>query len=221
MTDPSSRSESYVPALGVRWLTPLYDPIVRLFFDEEKLRRLLVNQVGLRPGQRILDLGCGTATLTLMLKRACPDATVVGLDADPEILKIAKRKVTAAGLEVELHQGLASAPPFNMGSFDRVVSSLVFHHLTTEEKRKTFAKIRELLKPGGELHAADWGKPQNLLMRVAFLSVQMLDGFSRTSDNAGGRLIPLMEEAGLDSVSETGQRMSPLGTLSLYRAVRQ
>jgi hypothetical protein len=57
-------------------------------------------------------------------------------------------------------------------------------------------------------------------MRVAFLSVQMLDGFARTSDNARGRLIPLMEEAGLESVSETVQRMTPLGTLSLYRAVR-
>jgi ubiquinone/menaquinone biosynthesis C-methylase UbiE len=155
-----------------------------------------------------------------MLKRACPDATVVGLDADPQILKIAQRKLAATGLEVELQHGLAFEPPFEMGSFDLVVSSLVFHHLTTDDKRLTFAKIRELLKPGGELHAADWGKPQNLLMRVAFLSVQMLDGFARTSDNARGRLIPLMEEAGLESVSETVQRMTPLGTLSLYRAVR-
>jgi len=64
---------------------------------------------------------------------------------------------------------MAFAPPFAPSSFDRVVSSLVFHHLTSENKRRTLVKVRELLRPGGELHIADWGRPHNALMRVAAL----------------------------------------------------
>ena len=70
---------------------------------------------------------------------------------------------------------MAFEPPFEAKSFDRVISSLLFHHLTTDDKRRTLAKLRELLSPGGELHVADWGKAQNLVMRLAFLGVQLLE----------------------------------------------
>jgi ubiquinone/menaquinone biosynthesis C-methylase UbiE len=171
------------------------------------------------PGYRILDLGCGTGTLTIMLKRACPAATVVGLDGDPTVLAIARKKIATAGVDIELHGGMAFAPPFAPASFDRVVSSLVFHHLSTENKRRTFAQMRELLRSGGELHIADWGQAQNLLMRVAFLGVQFLDGFGTTTDNVCGLLIPFMQEAGFSSVTETGRISTLFGALSLYRAV--
>jgi ubiquinone/menaquinone biosynthesis C-methylase UbiE len=209
--------ESYVPALGFRWLTRFYDAIMALL-KEEAFKKRLVEQVDLKPGHRVLDVGCGTAILPIRLKRACPEATVIGLDGDPEVLAIARKKVAAAGVDVELYEGMAFAPPFEPRSFDRVVSSLVFHHLTTEDKRRTFAKARELLRPGGELHLADWGQAQNLLMRLTFLGVQFLDGFRTTTDNVRGRLIPLMQEAGFTSVAETHSAMTPLGTLSLYRA---
>lgn len=214
----NTKTTAYVPALGYRWLTRLYDPLVRLL-KEEKFKRLLTEQVALKPGDRVLDLGCGTATLTILLKQACPAATIVGLDGDADVLAIARRKVAAAGLAIELHHGMATAPPFEPASFDRVVSSLVFHHLTAADKQRTLAKVRELLRPGGELHIADWGEAQNALMRVAFLGVQLLDGFDTTSDSIRGRLIPLMQAAGFGSVRETHREMTILGTLALYRAV--
>jgi phosphinothricin acetyltransferase len=154
-----------------------------------------------------------------MLKRACPEATVVGLDGDPEILTMARAKATAAGVDIELHHGMAFAPPFAPASFDRIVSSLVFHHLGTDDKRRTLVKARELLRPGGELHIADWGQPQNVLMRVAFLGVQLVDGFTTTSDSVHGRLISFMRAAGFTAVAETHREMTIFGTLSLYRAV--
>ena len=212
------QDRSFVPALGVSWLTPLYDPIVRATLKEEKFKGLLVEQAALRPGHRVLDLGCGTATLTIMLKRSCPGATIVGLDADPEALRIAHRKVADAGVEVELYEGRAEAPPFEVGSFDRVVSSLLLHHLLSSSKRRTLEKMRELLVPGGELHLADWGQAQNIVMRAAFLAVQLLDGFEATNDNVKGRLMPMMKNAGFDSVAETHHEMTMFGTLALYRA---
>jgi cyclopropane fatty-acyl-phospholipid synthase-like methyltransferase len=212
-------SQRFVPALGFGRLTWLYDPILRVTLPEERIRGLLIAQARIAPAHRVLDLGCGTATLAVLLKREQPDAEVVGLDVDPAILAIARRKVAAAGLSVALHQGAAWEAPFEPHSFDRVVSSLVLHHLTSENKRRTLGRVRALLRPGGELHVADWGEARSLLMRLAFVGVQLFDGFETTADNVAGRLVPMMVEAGFVAVAETHREPTVFGTLSLYRAV--
>ena len=208
---------SYIPALRYESLTRFYDPVLRATLKEDRFKRLLVEQAALRPGHRVLDVGCGTATLTILLKQACAEAEVTGLDGDATVLDVARTKVKAAGLDVALMQGLASEASFSTASFDRVVSSLVFHHLTTEEKRRTLKRVRELLKPGGEVHIADWGKAQSPAMRVAFLAIQLLDGFATTTDNVRGFLPTFMTDAGFRAVEETHREMTVFGTLSLYR----
>ena len=105
-------------------------------------------------------------------------------------------------------------------SFHRVLSSLVFHHLTPEHKRQAAAEIYRVLKPGGELHVADWGRARNILMRGAFLMVQCLDGFATTTENVQGKLPDYFREAGFDFVRETGQFTTAFGTLSLYAAIK-
>ena len=212
------KQQPYVPALGFDWLTRFYDPVLRATVREETFKRRLIDQAWIQPGHDVLDLGCGTATLTIMVKQTCPAARVVGLDGDPKVLAIARGKVARAGVEVELYEGMAFAPPFPPASFDRVVSSLVLHHLTSVNKRATLARVRELLRPGGELHVADWGRPQNALMWLASLGIRLLDGAETTGDNLDGRLPALMEEAGFTSVAETDRLMTAFGTLSLYRA---
>jgi SAM-dependent methyltransferase len=213
------RAGRYIPALGFGWLTRFYDPIVRATLREEKFKRLLMDQARIVSRHRVLDLGCGTATLTILVKQAHPDAEVVGLDVDPGILAVAHQKISAARVVVTLREGRAWEAPFGPHSFDRVLSSLVLHHLTSEDKRRTLAHVRELLRPRGELHVADWGEAKNLFMRIAFLGVQLLDGFETTADNVAGRLVPMMEEAGFVSVAETRREPTVFGTLSLYRAV--
>ncbi len=210
---------SYIPALRYESLTRFYDPVLRATLKEDRFKRLLVEQAALQPGHRVLDVGCGTATLTILLKQACAAAEVTGLDGDAKVLDLARTKIEAAGLDITLKQGLGSEAPFPPASFDRVVSSLVFHHLTTEEKRRTLKRVRELLKSGGEVHIADWGKAQNPAMRVAFLAIQLLDGFSTTTDNVRGLLPTLMTDAGFRAVEETHREMTVFGTLSLYRGL--
>lgn len=210
----------YIPALRFDWLTRFYDPLLRAMLKEEPIKQRLVEQAALRPAHRVLDLGCGTATLTRMLAEACPEAEVVGLDGDPKALAIGREKLARAGVRVELREGMAYAPPFSPATFDRVVSSLVFHHLTTEHKRQTLRAMHGLLRPGGELHIADWGGAGGALMRIAFLPVQLLDGFATTSDNVHGRLPALIAAAGFRDVAETHRARTMLGMLSLYRAVR-
>ena len=76
-----------------------------------------------------------------------------------------------------------------------------------------------MLKPGGELHIADWGKPSNALMRALFFTVQLLDGFETTRDSVTGALPELLRAAGNDRVEETAKFDTPLGTIRLFRAV--
>lgn len=208
----------YIPALKYDWLTPLYDPLLKWTMGEFAFKRQLVRQAGIEKGNRVLDLGCGTATLTLLIKKTHPEAKVVGLDGDLKVLEIAKAKAVKTGLKIALDRGMAFELPYPDNSFDRVLSSLVFHHLTRDNKVRTLKEVFRVLKPGGELHVADWGKPQNTLMRVAFLLVQMLDGFNTTADSVNGLLPELFSQAGFEDIQQTDRHITLFGTLALYRA---
>ena len=112
-------SRTYLPAAGKDWLLPLYDPVVKLL-GGEAARKALLEQASLRPGQRVLDVGCGTGTLAMMVKRHYPEVDSVGLDPDPKALARAARKAKRAGLSVQFDQGFADQLPYAKASFDRV-----------------------------------------------------------------------------------------------------
>jgi len=212
--------DHYLAPLKYDWLTSFYDPLIRLTLREATFKRQIVKQADIAPGHRVLDVGCGTATLTLRIKQLHPQAEVVGLDGDAKALSMARGKIAKTSLEIELVQGRSYEMNFPEASFDRVLSSLVFHHLTAENKRRTLAEIFRVLKPGGALHVADWGKAQNLVMRGAFFLVQMLDGFATTTENVQGKLLDYFREAGFANVKETQRYTTVFGTLSLYAATR-
>lgn len=211
---------SYIPALRYGWLTSLYDPLVAWTARESTFKRRLVREARIKPGHSVLDLGCGTATLTILIKRRHPEARVVGLDGDNRVLAIAHRKVEEEGLDITLDFGLAGELPYPDESFDRVLSSLLFHHLVRDQKRTTLTEVMRVLRPGGELHAADWGQARNALERVAFISVQLLDGFETTTDNVKGRLPGMVAEAGFSEVAERARYRTVYGVISMLRAVK-
>ena len=209
------RPEGYIPALGHDLLTPLYDPLLRWVMREARFKRRLLEQAGVRSGHRVLDVGCGTGTLAVMVKQARPEAEVVGLDGDANVLKIARAKADRAGVNLLLHVGMAYEIPHREGYFDRVLSSLMLHHLTAGDKKRTLSEAFRVLRGGGGLHVVDFGPPRTLYARLAaFVSARA----EQVADNVRGRLPGMFREAGFEDAEETGQLMTVAGALSFYRA---
>ena len=211
-------SEPHIPPLRFAALTRVYDRAIAATLPEEKFRGRLADQVALQPGERLLDLGCGTGAMALRLARAAPEAEIVALDPDAKALEIARTKAAQVHAQVTWHQCLPWNAPFADASFDRVASSLVLHHLGPTDKRRALACALRWLRPGGEIHIADWGRAENALMRAAFLPVQLLDGFETTAENVRQGLVPALHEVGFLDAEETLRQRTALGSLCLYRA---
>jgi len=208
--------DEYVTALRFGWLTRFYDPVVAATTREKAFKRRLLEQVELGAAHRALDLGCGTGTLAIWAKKICPQARVTGLDGDPQILSRAREKASRAGVEIQLDRGLSYSLPYDDASFDRVISSLFFHHLLPADKERTLREVVRVLRPGGQLHVADWGRPSSSLMRVLSFGIQLLDGFENTRQHVQGTLPGLMADVGLVQVATRSHVDTAFGSLELY-----
>jgi ubiquinone/menaquinone biosynthesis C-methylase UbiE len=205
----------YILALRFTWLTPFYDPFLKWVMREETFKRHLLQQAQIQPGMRLLDLGCGTGTLTILIKQTQMEADVVGLDGDAAVLEIARSKANMAGMKITLDQGMAFQLPYPDNSFDRVLSSLMIHHLTTDNKQRAMYEIYRVLRPGGELHIVDFGKPRRFYARLISLIMRRLE---EAADNIQGLLPGMIRSAGFKQVEETVQYTTIVGGLSLFKA---
>jgi len=219
MSAPSNPEAQFVPALGKRWLTGIYDPVLALTMREKTFRAALVGRVAaLGAPKAVLDLGCGTGSTTVLLAEIFPDAVVSAIDGDEDVLARAREKARRLGVAIKFTKALAGDLPLASKSQDAVVSSLLFHHLTEDAKQAALAEALRVLKPGGSLHIADWGAAQDPLMRAAFLGVQLLDGFETTRLHAAGGLPSLLEASAFSEVHVWRQLRTMFGTLDLIEA---
>lgn len=187
-----------------------YDAVTWLLMmgKERDVREMTLDLAGLGPGQQVLDVGCGTGSLTITAKgRVGPAGAVHGVDAAPEMIEVARRKAARAGLEVDFRAGVVEDLPFPDALFDAVLSSLMVHHLPGDElKRRGFAEMRRVLKPGGRLLVVDFEPPASRLLKAVATA---LLGHSMMQTHAQSYL-PMLEEAGFTQV-EAG--------LTRYRAL--
>lgn len=207
----------FVPAAGSDWLLPLYDPLTRLL-GVEKYHRLLLDQAGLAPGCRVLEVGCGTGNLSLLAKRLHPAADILGTDPDPKALDRARRKAERAGVQVRFEPAYAEDLPFPDASFDRVLSALMLHHLPRDTKVAALREIGRVLKPGGALHLADFDRDDQARGLHGFLA-GLVHGHQALSPQAG--VLGLMGEAGLADPQKVSRQGSILGRVSYFRAARR
>lgn len=208
--------DKYIPAFNQNWLTPLYDPVLKWGMREETFKRYLVEHAHLEPGQRVLDLGCGTGTLTLQIKQFLPQIELFGLDGDPSVLQIAREKAIAANVDIRWEEGLAYDLPYPAASFDRVISCLMIHHLTASNKLKAFQEVFRILKPGGEFHLLDFGKPTSVGMRLISIPIA---GMEEAGDNVCGLLPAMLRQAGFSWIAETRHFKTIFGELIHYQSI--
>lgn len=198
----------FLPAAGRDVFLPLYDPLVSLMgFD--RARQELVSIAGVRPGQHILDIGCGTGTLGVTLKRALSDVQVVGLDPDPKALRRARLKAKRVAVPVQFDEGFADELPYKEASFDRVFSSFMFHHLEEHERVRMLREVLRVLKPGGLFHLLDFVADHG---SHGFFA-RLFHAHARMQDNSDERILELMSRAGLQNAAKVKEGSMLFGLL--------
>lgn len=202
---------TYLPAAGHDWALPLYDPLVSLL-GGDPTRKTLVEQAGIQPGHRVLDIGCGTGSLALSIKRRHPGADVVGLDPDPKALARARRKAERARVAIRFDQAFSDELPYPDASFDRVFSSFMLHHLQGDEKEKTLREVRRVLTRRGSLHLLDFGGPEAGSRGVL---ARWLHSGRHLRESSADRVLGLMRRAGFAAPRKVGEGGLLLGLVGI------
>ncbi len=174
-----------------------YDPITQYVLapNETIVRQGLIDRIGVKP-RRILDLGCGTGSTTLMLKQAFPQAEVIGLDLSPYMLVRAEDKAKTSGLDIEWRHGNAEQTGFNDAYFDLVTASLLFHETPPAVTQAILHESFRLLTVGGEMLILDGS--QKTLRSLDWLNNVFEEPYIR--DFAAGSLDAWMGRAGFEAV---------------------
>lgn len=174
-----------------------YDPITQYVVlpNETLVRQGLIDRIRVKP-RRILDLGCGTGSTTLMLKQAFPEAEVIGLDLSPYMLVRAEDKAKTAGLEIQWYHANAEQTGFADQSFDLVTASLLFHETPPSVSQSILRESFRLLKVGGEVAILDGN--QKTLQNLDWLNNIFEEPYIR--DYAAGSIDAWMGKAGFEAV---------------------
>ena len=148
-----------------------YDSVLRIISlgREQELRRQTVAVADLQPGQHVLDVGCGTGTLTIAAAQAAADIEVYGIDPSSEMIERARGKAAEAGVVGTFDTGIIEKLDFEDDTFDVVLSSLMLHHLPAPTRFNGFLEILRVLKPGGRFVAVDFPGPGSTLHHLGLL----------------------------------------------------
>lgn len=205
--------ERFKPALAYNILTPIYDRVNEALGFGKVFSRKVLRYADINEDDKVLDVGMGTGTfITLALERF-PNLEIVGIDPDKKTITIANDKLRNLGKKPSLVRGFAQNMPFEDGSFDKVVSSLVFHHIPQEIKPQALKEIYRVLKDDGRFLLADFGKPETLTETVLLNVGSIFDGRQNMQANLKGQLPTMLRNAGF-VVNETHPKYKGVQFLS-------
>lgn len=174
-----------------------YDPVTQYVLppNETWIRQGLIDRLGGKP-RRILDLGCGTGSTTVLLKQAFPEAEIIGLDLSPYMLFMADRKAKQAGLRIQWRHGNAEHTGFPNASFDVVTASLLFHETPPTVSQGILREAFRLLVPGGQVLILDGN--QKTLRHTEWLTEIFEEPYIKAY--AAGNVDAWMGAAGFEAV---------------------
>jgi ubiquinone/menaquinone biosynthesis C-methylase UbiE len=205
----------YIPAAGRDAFLPGYDPLTRVL-GMHKGYDQLVAQAELTGGLRVLEIGCGTGNVTLRAKRAAPGIEVIATDPDPLALARAQRKLSGQ-TGVRFERAYAQELPFADNEFDRVLSSMMLHHLDDDVKAAAAAEMYRVLRPGGIVHIVDIGGP--MTASDGFMARRMLRN-PHVVGSLGDAIPRLLRSVGFEANVVASRPQRFIGRLTFYRGVR-
>lgn len=179
---------------------PFYDIGCILLGFGKGFRHRIIKHLNLSGTERILDAGCGTGTLLIMLKEIYPSVVAEGLDPDEKALQIASQKSHRNNTNILLHCSIMDNMPFESNSYDVIVSSLVFHHLQKDNRLASLKECLRVLRPGGKMLLVDFGPPRPYI--VDRILSMLFSLFEPIEDGVEGRIPELMLKAGFSKVNE-------------------
>jgi ubiquinone/menaquinone biosynthesis C-methylase UbiE len=202
-------------------MAPSYDSYMRKITlgRENALREMTVNLAQVKPGDCVLEVGCGTGTLTLAAKRqAGPSGKVFGIDIIPGMIDLSQQKAAQAKLDVKFQLGSIEDIPFSANQFDVVMCSFMIFHMSEMVRRKGIAEIYRVLKPQGQLMVLDLALPIHPVSRAI---AKTLLGFMLEHDLK--ELVPLMEASGFSGIEilQAKYRVLGLSILSFARGSKR
>lgn len=217
MAAMSKAQRSYLPAAGRDLFLPVYD-LTAAVLGADRARQVLLDQMHFRGEKHVLDIGCGTGTFAVLLKRHFPAAEIIGLDPDPKALARAKRKAEQAGVSLRFDHGFADALEYPAETFDTVFSSFMFHHLDSNNKEKTLREVVRVLKPGGTFYLLDFETSESGSGHGFF---RLFHANERMWGNSESRILALMDKAGFADHKKMGTRpvLFGLARAAYFRAI--
>jgi len=208
-----STQKTFIPAAGSDWLLPFYDFFTKLLGADAVHKRLL-EEASIRPGDRVLEIGCGTANLAILAKRLNPTAEVVGIDPDPKALSRARNKAHHAGLQLEFREAFTEELPFPDGSIDKVLSAFMLHHIQADSRHTALREVHRVLKPGGSLHLADFEDGEHPRSHHSPHASHRVE-----APRVQSGIAQLMLEAGFQETKRVAHQGTFLGEVACYIAV--
>jgi ubiquinone/menaquinone biosynthesis C-methylase UbiE len=202
----------------LNWVAPWYDTICSSFGLGKQFRNRTLAVAALRPGDRVIDVGCGTGVLTRRAADAIASTGEVwGIDPAPDMIRMAMQTETETGNSARFRLAAVEALPFEDASFDVALASLVLHHLPPDLKRAGLKEVYRVLKPGGRLIVVDLDRPRHWLWRIAFWPLCFNPN---TRDHLSGQTASILANAGFVPVVAVGDWARLLTTWSARKPVR-
>ena len=198
----------------IRW-APYYDMVTNFVTlgQAPRLRKMTVDLALIKPGDTVLDVGCGTGEVTLLAKRRAGNGNVFGIDPAPEMIAVARRKAARKGLAIDFRVGVIEALPFPDSSIDVVTSSLMMHHLPEDLKARGVAELYRVLKPGGRLLIADFMRPTGSFLNHVFIAFTRHERLRQGIEDIQG----LLKNAGFSQITQPKEKVLVIG---FVRAVK-
>ena len=169
--------------------------------QQEAILEATLEAAELRPGERLVDIGCGTGKLAVAAAAMLGDkhggrSHVLGIDATPGMIDLAIERAHDAGVAAEFQVGIAEALPLPDGGADAITSSYFFHHLPSEVKPEALREMWRVLAPGGRLVITDYARARGLYGLIASFPMRM-NFYEYVRPQLGGELERIIAAEGL------------------------